>query len=189
MCAPSLCSLCVCNVCLCTQLTGGQLVVINAKLVKKQRFHFTTLPGLDVDIIAGLNGLIWVSPHVERAEDGAPLQQQQQQQQPQQQQGGEVIDSAAAVAAAAAAAQGPSKQQREAVVRVAGAIRALAALMLQVYPGSITEAYQVGRGAEGCGWPGGVKMYWLLRTSRAKQEAVGWGQLSWCAGLLSRCLQ
>lgn len=121
------------------QLIGGQLVTINAKLVKKQRFHFTTLQGLDVDIIAGLNGLIWVSPHVPRAEDGTPVQQQQQQQQ-----GGELIDSAAAVAAAAAVAQGPSKDQREAVVRVAGAIRALAALMLQVYPGSIIEAYQVG---------------------------------------------
>jgi exosome complex component RRP4 len=122
------------------QLTGGQLVLINAKLVKKQRFHFTTLQGLDVDIIAGLNGLIWVSPHVPRAEDGTPVQQQQQQQQ---QLAGELLDSAAAVAAAAAVQQGPSKQQREAVVRVAGAIRALAALMLQIYPGSIVEAYQV----------------------------------------------
>jgi exosome complex RNA-binding protein Rrp4 len=131
-------------------LTGGQLVVINAKLVKKQRFHFTTLQGYDVDIIAGLNGLIWVSPHVERAEDGAPLQQQQQQQQ---QQGGENVDSAAAVAAAAVVAQGPSKQQQEAVVRVAGAIRALAALMLQVYPGSIMEACQVRVCV--CAWGGG----------------------------------
>jgi exosome complex component RRP4 len=136
-------------VALCLQLTGGQLVAINAKLVKKQRFHFTTLQGLDVDIIAGLNGLIWVSPHVQRLEDGTPAHQQQQQAQSQQQQqagGGaaEPVDSAAAVAAAAAAAQGPSREQREAVVRVAGAIRALAALMLQVYPGSIIEAYQVG---------------------------------------------
>jgi hypothetical protein len=127
------------------QLTGGQLVVINAKLVKKQRFHFTTLQGLDVDIIAGLNGLIWVSPHVERMDDGTPIHQQQQSQQQQQgnQAAAELVDSAAAVAAAAAASQGPSKEQREAVVRVAGAIRALAALMLQVYPGSIIEAYQV----------------------------------------------
>lgn len=123
------------------QLTGGQLVVINAKLVKKQRFHFTTLQGLDVDIITGLNGLIWVSPHVERMDDGTPIHQQQQQQGDQAVP--ELVDSAAAVAAAAAAAQGPSKEQREAVVRVAGAIRALAALMLQVYPGSIIEAFQV----------------------------------------------
>lgn len=127
--------------CFALQLTGGQLVAINAKLVKKQRFHFTTLQGLDVDIIAGLNGLIWVSPHVQRLEDGTPAHQQQQQQAGG---GAEPVDSAAAVAAAAAAAQGPSREQREAVVRVAGAIRALAALMLQVYPGSIIEAYQVG---------------------------------------------
>lgn len=120
-------------------------MVINAKLVKKQRFHFTTLQGLDVDIIAGLNGLLWVSPHVTRLEDGTPVQQQQQQDSS----GGAdaAPDSAAAVAAAAAAVQGPSREQREAVVRVAGAVRALAALMLQVYPGSIIEAYQVGVGA------------------------------------------
>jgi hypothetical protein len=35
------------------QLSGGQLVVVQPKLVKKQRFHFTTLRGLEVDIIAG----------------------------------------------------------------------------------------------------------------------------------------
>eukprot|EP00775_Hariotina_reticulata_P011107 gene11107-11261_t len=56
------------------KLTGGQLVIIDSKLVKKQRFHFTTLKGLDVDVISGLNGLIWVSPHIPRGEDGAPLQ-------------------------------------------------------------------------------------------------------------------
>jgi len=124
------------------QLSGGQLVAINAKLVKKQRFHFTTLQGLDVDIIAGLNGLIWASPHVARLDDGTPAQQQREQQDAQG--AADAVDSAEAVAAAAAAAQGPSREQREAVVRVAGAIRALAALMLQVYPGSIIEAYQVG---------------------------------------------
>ncbi|WIA09572.1 hypothetical protein OEZ85_008964 [Tetradesmus obliquus] len=130
------------------KLSGGQLVVVQPKLVRKQRFHFTTLQGLDVDVIAGLNGLIWVSPHIPRGEDGAPLQQQQQAAAPaaaEQQQPSTVAAAAggnpAAIAAAAAAAGGPSKQQREAVVRVAGAIRALAALMLQVYPDSIVEAY------------------------------------------------
>jgi hypothetical protein len=101
---------------------------------------------------AGLNGLIWVSPHIPRGEDGAPLQQQHQAAPPppaglQQQQPSTAAAAAggnpAAIAAAAAAARGPSKQQREAVVRVAGAIRALAALMLQVYPDSIVEAYTV----------------------------------------------
>jgi hypothetical protein len=101
----------------------------------------------------GLNGLIWVSPHIPRGEDDAPLQHpqtaadQQQQQQQQQQQPSTAAAAAggnpAAIAAAAAAAGGPSKQQREAVVRVAGAIRALAALMLQVYPDCIVEAYTV----------------------------------------------
>jgi hypothetical protein len=40
------------------QLSGGQLVVVQPKLVKKQRFHFTTLKGLDVDIIAGGQAIV-----------------------------------------------------------------------------------------------------------------------------------
>lgn len=127
------------------QLSGGQLVAIHAKLVKKQRFHFTTLKGLDVDIIAGLNGLIWVSPHVQRAEDGTPLQDTTAAAGSNSNGGSYSLgDDPTAIAAAAAAGGGPSLQQREAVVRVAGAIRALATLMLQVYPDSIVDAYQVG---------------------------------------------
>eukprot|EP00879_Flechtneria_rotunda_P004122 GHRR01004367.1.p1 GENE.GHRR01004367.1~~GHRR01004367.1.p1 ORF type:complete len:327 (+),score=72.26 GHRR01004367.1:123-1103(+) len=113
------------------RLSGGQLVAIHAKLVKKQRFHFTTLKGLDVDIIAGLNGLIWVSPHVPRGQDSAPLNTTTAQQ-----------DQQDLAAAAEAGCGGPIKEQREAVVRVAGAIRALAVLMLQVYPDSVLDAYQ-----------------------------------------------
>eukprot|EP00878_Enallax_costatus_P028397 GHUV01030672.1.p1 GENE.GHUV01030672.1~~GHUV01030672.1.p1 ORF type:complete len:341 (+),score=80.58 GHUV01030672.1:584-1606(+) len=138
------------------KLGGGQLVAIHAKLVKKQRFHFTTLKGLDVDLIAGLNGLLWVSPHIQRAEDGTPLQDVMTKPtntssllgtlNPPGNPNPSLADDPAAIAAAAAAAaagSGPSLQQREAVVRVAGAIRALAALMLQVYPDSIVNAYQV----------------------------------------------
>jgi KH domain len=112
------------------QLSGGQLVTVHAKLVRKQRQHFTTLTGLDVDIIAGLNGLVWVSPHVPQSEDGVPQQQQQQQQQRQQ-------------PPPLAGVSEPSRTQREAVARVAGAVRALAALMLQIYPDAIREAYVV----------------------------------------------
>jgi hypothetical protein len=72
-----------------------------------------------VDLILGLNGLVWVSPQVPRGPDGAPL--------------------------AAAAAASTTKEQREACVRVAAAIRALAALYLQVYPDSVADTYQVGR--------------------------------------------
>lgn len=122
-------------------------MIIHAKLVKKQRFHFTTLKGLDVDIIAGLNGLIWISPHVQRADDGTVLRSNTTAAAAA---GGgrgmdvsSAVDDPAAISAAAAAAAGPSLQQREAVARVAGAIRALASLMLQVYPDSIISAYQV----------------------------------------------
>jgi hypothetical protein len=119
--------------------------------------------GLDVDIIAGLNGLIWVSPHVPRTEEGSAIEQPDAAADGGSSAGGggSGSESAAAVAAAAAAAAGPSREQREAVVRVAGAIRALAALMLQVHPASIIEAYKVCGGVccrgvcwRGCHAPG-----------------------------------
>lgn len=97
-----------------------------------------------MDLIAGLNGLLWVSPHVQRAEDGTPLQDGQNPASVPNTLNPELADDPTAIAAAAAAGAGPSLQQREAVVRVAGAIRALATLMLQVYPDSVVDAYQVG---------------------------------------------
>eukprot|EP00877_Chromochloris_zofingiensis_P000115 jgi/Chrzof1/10103/Cz04g27050.t1 len=99
------------------KLTGGQLVAVPANLVKRQKQHFRTLESLGVDVILGLNGLIWVAPHVERGEGGAPLP--------------------------TANIAGFSAAQREATCRVSNAIRALAALCLQIYPSTIMDAYEL----------------------------------------------
>jgi hypothetical protein len=55
------------------QLAQGQLVVVHPGLIKRQRTHFATFEPLGVDAILGLNGLVWVAPHVARGEDGAAL--------------------------------------------------------------------------------------------------------------------
>ncbi|GBF99994.1 exosome complex component-like [Raphidocelis subcapitata] len=104
------------------KLEQGQLVVVHPGLVKRQRSHFISFEPLGVDAILGLNGLIWVGPHLPRGEDGAP---------------------AAAGGGGGAAAAAPEREVRERAVRVAAAVRALAALHLQVFPSSITEAYQL----------------------------------------------
>ena len=83
------------------------------------------LCGTGVDLILGLNGLIWVCPHVARGPDGAPVQPP-------------------TAAGAAVAAASITRAQREACVRVAGAIKALAALYLPIYPDAILDTYQVG---------------------------------------------
>lgn len=69
----------------------------------------------DVDIVLGLNGLIWVGPHIPRNEDGSLPDQIPQ----------------------------TTPAQRQAVCRVANAIKALEKLYLQIYPASIMNAYAV----------------------------------------------
>jgi len=74
-----------------------------------------------IDLILGLNGLVWVSPHVPRGEDGGPLAPQTAEDTPPR----------------------PSAEARVACCRVAMAVRALAKLYLAIVPLSITDAYQV----------------------------------------------
>jgi hypothetical protein len=64
-----------------------------------------------VELILGVNGMVWVAPYVQRRDDGS------------------LPDPLPAFGAEA----------RQAVVRVAGAIRALAQLHLMVYPAAISE--------------------------------------------------
>lgn len=68
-----------------------------------------------MDLILGLNGLIWVSPHIQRQEDGSlPA---------------DIADC--------------SPEARAAAARAAGAVRALARLYLPIYPAAILDAYDV----------------------------------------------
>lgn len=99
------------------KLVQGQLVAVHPSLIKRQRSHFASFDGLGVDAILGLNGLVWVAPHVARGDDGAALQ--------------------------GAGQAPPPRDVRERAVRVAAAIRALAALHLQVFPATILDAYQL----------------------------------------------
>jgi hypothetical protein len=96
--------------------------------VVTSKYHEVSISA-GVDLVLGLNGLVWVCPHVARGPDGAPVQPQ-------------------TAAGAAAAAASITRAQREACVRVAGAIRALAALYLPIYPDAILDTHQVGRRGE-----------------------------------------
>lgn len=61
------------------KLRNGMLVTVPPVLMRRLRSHFVTLPGDAVDMVAGLNGFVWVAKHVpfdaERAEadNGASL--------------------------------------------------------------------------------------------------------------------
>jgi len=152
-------------------------VIVHPGLIKRQRTHFATFEALGVDMILGLNGLVWVAPHVRRGEDGAALATD----------GAEVggwdrglveVLSWGGVAGGGVEGsvvffsppnkathvhvanlsrhtppmrhhpQPPPRDVRERTVRIAAAIRALAALHLQIYPVTILDAYQV-RGCRG----------------------------------------
>lgn len=90
-------------------------MTVHPGLIKRQRSHFVSLDGAGVDAVLGLNGLIWVAPAAPRGDDGAPLPN----------------------------APPPPRAAREAAVRAAAAVRALAALHLQVFPASILEAFRL----------------------------------------------
>ena len=96
------------------QLGGGQLVHVQHNLIKRQKQHFTSLESAGVNIIFGVNGLVFVSPWSAKPPQPDPL-------------------------ALPATAQPPpapppaSLEQRQAVCRAANAVRALAALHLPIY--------------------------------------------------------
>jgi exosome complex component RRP4 len=100
------------------QLVGGRLVVVQQNLIRRQKQHFVALENCDVDLILGLNGFVWVAPHVEAAA-----------------QPGE--------AGADMVCPPVNAGQMENVARVARCIQALAALYFPIYPASIADVYEL----------------------------------------------
>mmetsp|Transcript_31083 Transcript_31083/g.69022 ORF Transcript_31083/g.69022 Transcript_31083/m.69022 type:complete len:304 (+) Transcript_31083:149-1060(+) len=97
------------------KLAGGQLIIVPANLVKRQKQHFYTMEAIGVDLILGCNGLLWVAPHFKKPEDGTtPIEVPQF-----------------------------TLQQIQAATRAANAIRALAKLYLAIYPATIMDAYEI----------------------------------------------
>jgi exosome complex component RRP4 len=109
-------------------LKHGQLVAVPSNLIKRLKQHFTVLEGEGVDLVIGLNGFIWVSPHRDEGDaagagEGAA---------------GEEEDPRAPTRATTPA-------ERERVVRVAAAIEALARCGAQVHPRAVSETYHLSR--------------------------------------------
>ena len=56
------------------KLEGGMVVEVPPVLIKRQKQHFHHIKELDVDVIFGNNGWVWVGCHVEPPlEDGAAV--------------------------------------------------------------------------------------------------------------------
>lgn len=96
------------------KLVGGQLISVAPNLVKRQKQHFHHLEAFGVDLVLGINGLLWVAPHFTRPDDGTAPQ-----------------------------VPAFTKQQIESSCRVANAIRALARLYLSIYPTTIVDTIEL----------------------------------------------
>lgn len=87
---------------------------VQHNLIRRQKQHFTSLEGAGVNIIFGVNGLVFVSPWAPKPPQPDPLA---------------LPDTAQQVPAPPSA----SPEQRQAVCRAANAVQALAALHLPIY--------------------------------------------------------
>lgn len=105
------------------RLTQGRVVRVPAELVRRQRHHFQQLENVGVDIILGCNGLVWVTPHAEQAQQAAVGSSGNGEGQQ-----GERLE--------------PTAVQREAVARVSQGVLALARLGLALQGASIARVVQ-----------------------------------------------
>lgn len=111
------------------RLSRGQLVCVPPRLVKRLKQHFCSLSQYGVDVILGCNGWVWVQAREARKEEAEPMDG----------------DGAAGAAdepddAWGAGVDAPvAAEEREQVVRIAAAVRLLAALGRRVSPASIVE--------------------------------------------------
>ncbi|KAL4517171.1 hypothetical protein Ndes2437B_g06779 [Nannochloris sp. 'desiccata'] len=105
-------------------LSQGRVVRVPAELVRRQRHHFQQLENVDVDIILGCNGLVWITHHV--------LDEQEQQQEQQKLNDGDLDN-------LKKERPEPNAQQRQAVARVAQSVIALAQLGLVLQGNTISR--------------------------------------------------
>ncbi|DBA68417.1 TPA: hypothetical protein ACH3X2_013719 [Trebouxia sp. C0005] len=103
------------------KLANGQIVEVPPTLIKRQKQHFTTLEGTGVQLIIGLNGIIWVSAETKPAP--------------------EALKPSVDMDAQPSAVRSVSQAERHAIARVANCIRALAKLFFSIHPTSILNVY------------------------------------------------
>lgn len=103
------------------KLANGQLVEVPPALIKRQKQHFTTLEGTGVQLILGLNGVIWVT-----AESEQPP---------------ELAETSLVSDAQPAVIRDITVTQRQAIARVANCIRALAKLYFSISATAIMDVY------------------------------------------------
>lgn len=120
------------------KLKMGQLVVVPANVVKRQKQHFVSFETIGVHVILGCNGLIWVSPLL-------PPSAQERQQAEEKERGGRKGDDMEVEGGESSSfsAAAVTRAQVEAATRVANCIRALSSLYFLIYPATILDAYEI----------------------------------------------
>ncbi|MEW5298223.1 MAG: hypothetical protein WDW36_001370 [Sanguina aurantia] len=105
------------------KLIGGHALKVPHNLVKRQKQHFVSLAEQGVDLILGVNGLLWVAPHHTKpvSEDGRPE------------------EPAPEAVAAAAASQPCSVLECRAVSRASRALRSLADSNQPIFPAAVKQ--------------------------------------------------
>lgn len=96
------------------KLTGGQLVVVPPLLIKRFKHHFHHIEELDIDLILGCNGYVWVGAHTRIEESN-----------------GEAVRTTPRV----------DGHVRQNICRIANAVRLLARLLLPVHKEPIMDIY------------------------------------------------
>ena len=116
------------------RLSRGQLVCVPPRLVKRLKQHFCSLSQYGVDVILGCNGWVWVQAREVRKEEAEAMEAEAME-----------ADGAAEAEDAPDGAWGAgvdapvAAEEREQVIRIAAAVRLLAALGRRVSPASIVE--------------------------------------------------
>lgn len=103
------------------KLANGQIIGVPPALIKRQKQHFTSLEGTGVQLILGLNGIIWVSAEIKQTPE---------------QNHSSLVSEAQPVTV-----RDVSVSERQAIARVANCIRALAKLYFSIHPASILNVY------------------------------------------------
>ena len=105
------------------KLRNGQLVTVDSQLVQRSKSHFLHFEALGIDVVLGVNGMLWICAHT------AELSMEQVEQQP------DLLYTNQCLSL--------SRQQHLAIARMSNCIQELAAASIMLNRESLTLAYQL----------------------------------------------
>mmetsp|Transcript_30153 Transcript_30153/g.55104 ORF Transcript_30153/g.55104 Transcript_30153/m.55104 type:complete len:321 (-) Transcript_30153:15-977(-) len=117
------------------KLKHGHLLRVPANLIRRQKQHFHTVEGMNVQVIIGCNGLIWISPF----NPTAPEENEKMNDGDDEANKSDIEDEKSDDERKALIV---TRAQLEHCARFANSIRVLAKLHLPIYPGSISQVFE-----------------------------------------------